>query len=116
MEVPTDIDQNAPVIAVHEIDIAAPLEIVWQLHTDINGWPAWQAAITAAHIDREFEAGASFDWTSYGFSVTSTIYEVMDRSRVLWGGTAGGITGGARMAFQGDARQRPRDDQGVVRG
>jgi hypothetical protein len=28
-----------------------------------------------------------------GFTVTSTIYEVGGRSRVLWGGTAEGITG-----------------------
>ena len=31
--------------------------------------------------------------SSYGFAVTSQIYEVSDLSRTLWGGTAGGITG-----------------------
>jgi hypothetical protein len=37
--------------------------------------------------------GSSFDWSSYGFDVTSQIYEVGNRSRTLWGGTAEGITG-----------------------
>jgi uncharacterized protein YndB with AHSA1/START domain len=90
---PTDVDRAAPVISVHEIDIEAPLETVWRLHTDVNAWPRWQTDITAAHIDGVLEPGVSFDWTSYGFSVTSTVYKLAERSRVLWGGTSGGISG-----------------------
>jgi hypothetical protein len=37
--------------------------------------------------------------TSYGFTVISTIYAVADRARVLWGGTAGGITGVHEWVF-----------------
>lgn len=90
---PTDVDRDAPVSAHHEIDIGAPLERVWRLHTDVAAWPQWQSGITEARIEGAFARDTSFDWTSYGFSVTSTIYDVEDRSRVLWGGTSGGITG-----------------------
>ena len=93
MTVPADVDRDAPVIAVHEIDIDAPLDTVWRLHTDINAWPTWQTEMTAAHLEGALEPGVSFDWTSYGFSVTSTVYALAERSRVLWGGTSGGITG-----------------------
>jgi hypothetical protein len=93
MGTPTAIDRAAPVISHHEIDIAAPLEAVWRLHVDVNDWPSWQTDITAARLDGTFQQGASFDWTSYGFSVTSTVYDLAERSRVLWGGTADGITG-----------------------
>jgi hypothetical protein len=93
MAVPTGIDRGAPVIALHEIDIEAPLDAVWQLHVDVNSWPVWQTDITAAHIDGALEPGVSFEWTSYGFSVTSTVYDLAERARVLWGGTSGGITG-----------------------
>jgi hypothetical protein len=93
MTVPTDIDRAAPVIAVHEIDIAAPLDTVWRLRADVNAWPTWQTEITAAHIGGALAPGVSFDWTSYGFGVTSTVYALAERSRVLWGGTSGGITG-----------------------
>jgi hypothetical protein len=86
MSIPTGIDQAAPVIAHHQIDIRAPLEVVWELHSDVNDWPAWHSDITAAHAEGTFASGASFDWTSFGFTVTSTIYDVADRSRVLWGG------------------------------
>jgi len=93
---PVGIDTDAPVRARHETDISAPLEIVWRLHADVGGWPAWQKDVTAARLHGAFEAGGVFEWTSYGFTVTSTIYAVektADRARVLWGGTAGGITG-----------------------
>ena len=93
MTIPTDVDRRAPVVVVHEIDIEAPLEKVWHLHTDVNSWPTWQTEITAAHIDGDLEPGVSFDWTSYGFSVRSTVYDLAERARVLWGGTSGGITG-----------------------
>ena len=93
MAIPTDVDRSAPVLAHHEVEIRAPLDTVWQLHIDVNDWPSWQEAITEAHIDGPFEPENSFDWSSYGFDVTSQIYEVSDRSRTLWGGTAEGITG-----------------------
>jgi Polyketide cyclase / dehydrase and lipid transport len=93
MNVPTGIETDAPVLARHGIDISAPLDTVWQLNTDVNGWPSWQTEITAARLDAPFEPGASFTWTSYGFTVTSTIYAVTQHARTLWGGTAQGITG-----------------------
>ena len=93
MTIPTGIDGNAPVITRHEIDIHAPLGTVWRLQTDVNNWPAWQTDITAARLDGPFEPGNSFTWTSYGFTVTSTIYAVDERARTLWRGTNRGITG-----------------------
>lgn len=93
MNVPTGIDNDAPVLAHHEIEVNAPLETVWRLQTDVNGWPAWQADITAARLDGPFEPGASFAWTSNDFTIVSTIYAAADHARVLWGGTAHGITG-----------------------
>ena len=99
MSVPIGIDADAPVRAHHEIDINAPLDTVWQLHADVNAWPTWQTGITAAHLDGTFQPGASFEWTSYGFTVVSTIYAVAERARVLWGGTSGGITGVHQWVF-----------------
>jgi hypothetical protein len=31
--------------------LAAPLRIVWQLHTDINSWPTWNGEVLAARLD-----------------------------------------------------------------
>jgi len=36
-----EINSNAPVISRHEITISAPLESVWQVHTEIDRWTQW---------------------------------------------------------------------------
>jgi uncharacterized membrane protein len=46
MSTPTEIDREAPVVAHHEIDIDAPLDVVWRLHADVNAWPTWHADVT----------------------------------------------------------------------
>lgn len=99
MDTPTSVDRNAPVLAHHEIDISAPVSRVWALHQDVNTWPAWQFDITAAQLNGAFAPGGSFTWTSFGFTVTSTVYAVQDHSRVLWGGTGDGITGVHEWVF-----------------
>jgi len=91
--VPTDVDRGAPVLVHHEIDITAPLDRVWRLHAEVGRWPSWQTSITAARLDGALQPGASFTWTSYGFTVTSEVYALTEHHRVLWGGTADGITG-----------------------
>jgi len=100
---PTAIDGSAPVIARHSIDIAASLDSVWDRHTDVNAWTSWNPDMTSAHLDAEFEPGAAFDWESYGFPVTSRIYEVDPHRRTLWGGVAGGIAGVHEWLFTATA-------------
>jgi uncharacterized protein YndB with AHSA1/START domain len=100
MATPSGVDREAPVLAQHEVDIHASVEEVWRLHTDVNGWTAWQTDITQAHIDGQMEPGASFSWSSFDFPVTSTVYEMTDHERILWGGTAGGITGIHEWIFE----------------
>jgi hypothetical protein len=103
---PAGIDGDAPVLARHEILMQAPIDAIWQLHIAVNEWPTWQTDINAAHLDGDFVAGASFDWTVSGFSVTSTIYDVSPptgdvspQARTLWGGTGQGITGIHEWSF-----------------
>lgn len=100
MTTPTDIDLNAPVIAHHEIDISAPLERVWDLHIRVDDWPTWNVEVTAATLHGAFVPGSSFTWTSYDFTATSTIYDVTDRGRILWGGAAQGIMGTHEWLFE----------------
>jgi hypothetical protein len=96
----TGIDRDAPVVAHHQVDIAAPLDVVWHLHTDVNRWPSWNPEITAARIDGAFVRGNSFTWTSWGLTVTSTIHFVEDHSRTLWSGPAQGIMGIHEWRFE----------------
>jgi hypothetical protein len=100
MNSPNDIDRTAPVIAHHTITITATLQSVWALHTGVNAWPSWNTDITVARLDGPFEVGNSFDWTSHDFPVTSTIFVVEDRHRILWGGPASSIMGIHEWLFE----------------
>src|SRR5215467_10359064 len=97
---PKDIDRDAPVVTHHEVDIAAPLDVVWHLHTSVNDWPSWNREVTAAKIEGEFEPGNSFTWTSWDVTVTSTIHFVQDHSRTLWSGPVQGILGIHEWRFE----------------
>jgi uncharacterized protein YndB with AHSA1/START domain len=98
---PNDIDATAPVLAHHEIDIDAPLALVWELHTGVGQWPTWQPEISTARLGARFAPGSSFDWTTYGMAITSTIYDVVDQERTLWGGGSDeGITGVHEWRFR----------------
>ena len=97
---PKDIDRDAPVVTHHQVDIAAPLDVVWHLHTDVNSWPSWNREVTAAKIEGEFETGNSFTWTSWDVTVTSTIHVVEEHSRTLWSGPVHGIMGIHEWRFE----------------
>ncbi|AKU92464.1 SRPBCC family protein [Vulgatibacter incomptus] len=91
--IPNEIDHGAPVIADHEVTIAAPLPLVWQLHVDVEAWPTWQRDITEATLESAFAPGVSFHWLTYGMEITSTIYALEPARRIVWGGAAGDIVG-----------------------
>ncbi|WP_214319136.1 SRPBCC family protein [Nonomuraea sediminis] len=97
---------NAPVVVSLDIVIDAPLERVWQLHTDVNAWPSWQSDITSASAEGPLVPGAVFHWSTFGLDIASTVQEVEPGVRILWGGPAHGITGLHLWTF--------REEDGVV--
>lgn len=42
----------------HTLETAAPPERIWQLWTDVAGWPRWDTALSAAELDGPFTRGA----------------------------------------------------------
>jgi Activator of Hsp90 ATPase homolog 1-like protein len=67
----------------------------------VNAWTTWQPHITAARLNsKRFRPRGSFTWTSEGFTVTSHILAVRRQSRVVWTGTAQGITGTHEWLFR----------------
>ena len=93
MSRPTEIDRNAPVVADHRITIRAPRAGAWKLLTEISEWPRWQTDIREAALEAPLAPGAAFRWTTFGMTITSTVYALEDGVRILWGGDAGGIVG-----------------------
>ncbi|MCF4122594.1 SRPBCC family protein [Antribacter sp. KLBMP9083] len=99
---PTGIDDAATVVVRREIRIAAPIEQVWRLHTDVDAWPTWQTDVDTAHTDGPLQPGATFRWSTHGLDVTSTVYALDAPHRILWGGPAMGITGIHEWTFTAD--------------
>jgi uncharacterized protein YndB with AHSA1/START domain len=86
-----EINTAAPVITRDEIVIMAPIQTVWEIQTDVSGWPSWQPDIDATRTDGSLEVGSVFHWQTGGLDITSTVEEVDAPHRIVWGGPAQGI-------------------------
>lgn len=88
-----NIDRNAPVMTRDKIVVAAPLQTVWNLFTDINGWSGWNKHIEKASLDDSLAVGATIRWTTAGFNIASIIGEMIPHERIVWSGDAPGFSG-----------------------
>ncbi|WP_330272965.1 SRPBCC family protein [Lentzea sp. NBC_00516] len=85
-----------------ETRINAPLDTVWKVQTEVEGWPAWQKAVTTAkRLDEgELKAGSKFEWTTPApatpvspattLNITSTVLGIKTGECVRWSGPAVG--------------------------
>jgi uncharacterized protein YndB with AHSA1/START domain len=86
-----DINPDAPVITRDEILIAAPIQTIWDVQTDVAAWPSWQSDVDGAQVDGPLTVGSVFTWQTAGLDITSTVEEVDAPHRIVWGGPAQGI-------------------------
>ncbi|MEU2561268.1 SRPBCC family protein [Streptomyces longispororuber] len=92
---PVGIDEKAPVISRDDIVIHAPLDRVWRIQTDVEGWPAWQPGVSSSvkRTPGPLRPGSSWVWSTEGLEgITSTVEQVRPGRRIVWGGPAQGIT------------------------
>lgn len=85
------INTAAPVVTRDEILINAPIQTIWDIQTDVTGWPAWQPDVDGAEADGPLEVGSVFRWQTAGLDITSTVREIDAPRRIAWGGPAQGI-------------------------
>ncbi|MFC8173947.1 MFS transporter [Streptomyces sp. NPDC057325] len=94
------IDTTAPVVVRLATLVDAPLSTVWSLHTDIDGWPAWNTGIDRAQLDGPAAVGSTFTWHTHGLDVTSTLRELVPSRSVVRDGTVEGIVGVHAWTFE----------------
>lgn len=82
----TPVNEKAPVLARGSILIHAPLEVVWSTLTDIEAWPKWQKAVTAAQLAGSPEEGATFRWKAGGLRFVSRIHTALPMALFGWTG------------------------------
>ena len=78
-------------VAVHvEQHVAAPPQTVWQVLTDVEGWPNWYDGVLDVSVKGPVEPGTRFVWRSGGFKVRSRFEIVEPRERLVWTGKTTG--------------------------
>ena len=86
------VNQNAPVFQYNEIFIPATLEKVWDVLTDVPGWPAWNKKISKAQLTQPVAAGSAFRWTINGAAIRSVFHTVEENRALGWSGVTFGAT------------------------
>lgn len=86
-----DINRNAPAVASSEISVSAPIETVWNVISDIDQWPRWNAAISEAKLDGKLQPGSIFRWKAGPGGITSTLRQVEPPHILAWTGKTFGI-------------------------
>ncbi|MFI7664688.1 SRPBCC family protein [Nocardia sp. NPDC049526] len=94
------IDTAAPIHYRTEALIEAPLDVVWNLQTDVARWSSWQKPVTS--IERldsgPLQAGSQFRWTTPApatattpattLTITSTVQQLQPARCIRWSGPA----------------------------
>jgi uncharacterized protein YndB with AHSA1/START domain len=82
---------EGPVSGTAEIEVAAPVETVWRVLTDLEQWPNWNSDVTSMTVDGPLAEGTVFRWKAGPRTIVSTI-ERVDRPRiVVWSGKTLGV-------------------------
>ncbi|MDY0104448.1 MAG: SRPBCC family protein [Lentimicrobium sp.] len=90
MKIP--INERAPVKSIHQMEIDAPIDTVWNILTDIRNWPEWQKAVTETAVHGEIKEGTPFSWKAGGLSFKSKIHTDNPRSMFGWTGNTFGAS------------------------
>lgn len=85
------IDWNSSVVSAAELEIDAPIAVVWSVLTQIERWPAWNPAVKAVSFVGPIAEGCAFTWKA-GPGTIHSVIERVDRPRlVAWTGKTLGI-------------------------
>jgi hypothetical protein len=82
------IDEWAPVKSSGEIRIGAPVELVWELLTDLRSWEDWAPGVHDVRLDSAVAVDARFTW-SIGLTRIKSVFAIVEPGRELtWTGAA----------------------------
>lgn len=81
------INETAPVKSKNQIEIAASIDTVWKILTEINDWPKWQKSVTEVIVNSKIKEGSQFNWKAGGLSFKSKIHTSIPKSEFGWTGT-----------------------------
>lgn len=85
---PADADPDrADLFAHNDIVINAPAEVIWDRLIRAAAWPDWYsnaASVTVNDPSGVLGPGVTFDWSTFGAAIHSTVHEFEPASRIGW--------------------------------
>ncbi len=84
------VNRSAPILVNQSIDIAAPVQVVWEVLSGIEEWPDWQEPVTKSEIRGTLQEGVIFVWKADGLRFRSRIHTLQDPVLMGWTGTTFG--------------------------
>ena len=81
---------HADLFAHNTVIINAPTTTIWAKLIDAAAWPAWYSNASDVVVNGPsgtLGEGVSFDWTTFGLKIASTIAEYIPHTRIGWYGT-----------------------------
>jgi hypothetical protein len=82
------IDERAPVKSSGEIRIGAPVELVWELLTDLRGWEGWAPGVHDVRLYSAVAVDARFSWSVGRTRIKSVFAKVEHGRELTWTGAA----------------------------
>jgi uncharacterized protein YndB with AHSA1/START domain len=87
-----EINDQAPVRARREVEIGATADVVWDVLTDVDAWPRWNAEVKSATISSAVAPGTEFRWKAGPGTIQSRIERAERPRLVAWTGRTFGIS------------------------
>jgi uncharacterized protein YndB with AHSA1/START domain len=91
MESRIEANTKAPAVKAVDVLIEAPIEIVWQVLSDIENWPRWNKSVSKIRVTGPIVPGTSFVWAGGGSKIVSRLEDVDPPKRIAWSGKTLGI-------------------------
>jgi uncharacterized protein YndB with AHSA1/START domain len=80
------IQPNAPLQAQLQVTIHASPARVWNILTDVRGWPRWNPSVTQTAAAPSVQQGSLFSWTTQGMSIHCAIERFVPDQSLAWTG------------------------------
>jgi len=80
-----EIDRDAPVRIEREVEIAAPIQVVWDVLTSVDQWPRWFSEGEAVSLEGSLAPGTTMRMKGRGTgSIKATIQRVEPPHCLAW--------------------------------
>jgi len=110
------IDKNAPVLSSNQVEINAPIDVVWNKLTNIKDWTSWQKDVTKTIVYGNIAEETNFDWKANGLSFSSKIHTCVPKKYFGWTGKTFGAYAIHNWNFESDGNKTTVKVEECLRG